>query len=355
MRRVPVHPAAWWAWALALGSMALVTSNPLLLIALGLVAATVGTLRRSPTGSQAALGSFLVLGAWVVGIRVAFQVVFGLRLPGHVLVALPQLQLPSWLAGVSLGGAVTAESLLAATVAGLKLAVALVAFGAANAVASPRELVRILPQSLAALSTAISVALAFVPSLLVGIAEQREARLLRGRPVRGFAGWRAMAIPALEGSLRSSTALAASMAARGYGGQGLSEARVPAPLLSLGLLGLGAATAGSYLLAYPTVPAAAAASLASLGLAAMGAVVVLGARKVARTRYRPAPFGLSSLATLATAAMVVAGVLTARVVEPTSVSWNPYSWTAPTLGWLAMASALLALAPLAWSDQELVR
>lgn len=335
--------------------MALVASNPLLLIALGLGAATVGTLRRSATGSGAALGSFLVLGAWVVAIRVGFQVIFGLRLPGHVVVDLPQLQLPGWLAGVSLGGPVTVESIAAAAVAGAKLAVALVAFGAANAVASPRELVRILPQSLAALSTAVSVALAFVPALLVAIGEQREARLLRGRPVRGFAGWRAMAAPALEGSLRSSTALAASMASRGYGARGVAEARVPASLLTLGLGGLGAATAGTYLLAYPTVPGPVALALAVVGLAAMAAVLVLGSRQVARTRYRPAPFAASSYATVLAALLLVAGVLVARSVAPETVTWNPYSWTAPPAGWIALLAAAASLAPLAWTRPEVAR
>lgn len=347
-----MHPAAWWAWALAIGSMALVTSNPIALGVLGLVAAAVGSLRRSATGSAAALGSFVVLGLWVVGIRVAFQVVFGLRLPGHVVVQLPELQLPHWLAGVSLGGPITVESIATAAVAGAKLAVALVAFGAANAVASPRELVRILPQSLAALSTAVSVALAFVPALLVAIAEQREARLLRGRPVRGFAGWRAMAGPALEGSLRSSTALAASMASRGYGGRGLADARVPVPLLSLGLVGLGASTAGTYLLAYPTVPALLALAVVLGGLAAIAAVVLLGSRRVARTRYRPAPFGPSSLATLMAAAALVACVLTARAVAPATVAWNPYAWTAPSVGWLVLLAGTAGLAPLAWTRPE---
>ena len=40
------------------------------------------------------------------------QVLFGVRLPGHVLFTLPSVDLPDWAAGVTLGGPVTAEALV---------------------------------------------------------------------------------------------------------------------------------------------------------------------------------------------------------------------------------------------------
>ena len=344
-----IHPLAWWLWAACIASMALITSNPLVLIGLGLVAATVGLLRQSEGGVSAALGSFLMIGIWVVGIRVAFQVIFGVRLPGHVLFSLPELQLPSWAAGVSLGGPVTAEALIAAAIAGCKLGVALIAFGAANALASPRDLMRILPQSLASLSVAVSVALAFVPELLLAIREQREARLLRGRPVRGLSGWRAMLVPVIEGSLRSASALSASMVSRGFGAAGATSNRLSLPFLTLGLSGLGLATAGAYLLAYPSLPLALAISLIVTGFAAIAAVLVGGSRKVLRTRYRPLHFGGNSWAVLISGLGLSAGLLIAQSITPDLLAWNPYTWTMPAVSWLCFASMLMGLSALLWS------
>ena len=50
----------------------------------------------------------------IIVVRVVLQILFGYRLPGHVLFTLPHVTLPSWAAGVTLGGPVTAESIVAA-------------------------------------------------------------------------------------------------------------------------------------------------------------------------------------------------------------------------------------------------
>ena len=45
-------------------------------------------------------------------IRVVLEILFGIRLPGHVLFTLPQVPLPLWAAGVSIGRPVTAEAVI---------------------------------------------------------------------------------------------------------------------------------------------------------------------------------------------------------------------------------------------------
>ena len=63
---------------------------------------------------------------------------FGNELQGRVLVRLPSVPLPSVFAGLRIGGAVTTQSVLAATYSGLQLATLLICIGAANSLASPR-------------------------------------------------------------------------------------------------------------------------------------------------------------------------------------------------------------------------
>ena len=50
---------------------------------------------------------------------------------------------------------------------------------------------------------------------MIELGRIREARRLRGRPVRGVAALRGLALPVLEGGLERSVALAASMDSRG--------------------------------------------------------------------------------------------------------------------------------------------
>ena len=84
-----------------------------------------------------------------------------------------------------LGGPVSLESLLYAAYDGLRLAAILACLGAANALASPRRLLRYLPATLYDVGTAIVVGLTFAPQLLSDARAVRAARTLRGHDGRG--------------------------------------------------------------------------------------------------------------------------------------------------------------------------
>ena len=121
-------------------------------------------------------------------VTVLLQVLLGARYPGHTLVTLPAVPLPSWLGGISLGGPITGEALLNAFVSGLRLAVLITCFGAANALAHPARLARILPAALYEVGVAVVVALTFVPQLAESLVRVRvraaAARSLDHRPAR---------------------------------------------------------------------------------------------------------------------------------------------------------------------------
>ena len=217
-RRVrSLHPLAWWVWSLGLAAAAMRMTNPLLLGLVIVVAGWVVAARRTDAPWGRTFSFALRLGAFLVVMRVVLAALFGLRVPGTVLFTLPIVELPSWAAGVNIGGPVTVELLLGAATEGLRLAAIVACFGAASALANPYRLLRSLPAVLYEVGVALTVALAIVPNTVLTAGRVREARRLRGRAVRGLRGLQGLAMPVLEGALERSVDLAASMDARGYG------------------------------------------------------------------------------------------------------------------------------------------
>jgi len=339
-----LHPGAWWAWALLLATAATRTTNPLLLgLLLGVVAFVVAG-RRGPRGNRA-FGFFVRLGVLVLAMRLVFEALFGSSLPGHVLVRLPSVPLPSALAGLRIGGPLTAESLVSAGYGGLQLATLLICVGAANSLASPRRLLRSLPGALYELGVAVTVAMSFAPQLVLAGSRVRRARRLRGKSTSGLRGWIGSALPVLQDGLESSIELAAAMDSRGFGRRGATsrtKARVASSALLIGLLAVAAAMYG---LLATGAPAAVGLPLLLGGSATAAAAVLLGGHGVVRTKYRPDRWGGPEwLVTLAGGAAVF-GVIAAGRVAPGSLHTGAYPIVAPALPWPAVAGVALALLP----------
>ena len=250
-----LHPGAWWVWAIALAATALRTTDPLLLGLIAVVVAFVVSARRTDAPWARSFGSFLRLGIIVIIIRVVFQMLFGVRVEGTTLFTIPSVTLPSWAAGVSLGGPVTAEALVDAACQGLRLAVVLLCFGAASSLCSPYRMLRALPSALYEAGVAITVALTFAPQAIIASRQVRDARRLRGRADRGVRAWAGSAMPVLEGALDRSVALAASMDARGYGRRGATPRHRRRLISALMLAGLCLVAVGAYGLLDASAPA----------------------------------------------------------------------------------------------------
>ncbi|HEY0639479.1 MAG TPA: energy-coupling factor transporter transmembrane component T [Pseudonocardiaceae bacterium] len=347
-RAAALHPGAWWLWALALGTAASRTTNPLLL---GLVLAVTGyvvSARRTNSPWARAYGVFLRLGLLVIALRTLFHVVFGGTYGSTVLVTLPQLPLPDAFRGIRIGGPVTAEGLVAALSDGLRLAVLLACVGAANALANPRRLLRSMPAALYEVSVAVVVTLTAAPQLITSARQVHRARRLRGDASRGPRAVRTVLVPVLQDALDRSLALAAAMDSRGYGrtaGVPRAVRRATGALLLTGLLGVcvgvyGLLDAGSpAVIGVPTL--AAGALLAAGGL-------LLASRRVPRTRYRPDRWRTREAVVVSSGLAAVAAVLLAGALgEPALVPPTaPLAW--PTLPLLPAAGLLVALLP-AWA------
>jgi energy-coupling factor transport system permease protein len=158
-----LHPVAWWLWAIGLAAAASLTTNPLLLLLLVGVASVVVMARRSDQPWARSFRLYVWVGVIIVVIRVVFRVVFGGGYPGRVVLDLPLVPLPDWVAGITLLGPVTREALLAGLYDGLRLATIVICIGAANSLANPKRLLRSVPPALYEIGTALVVAVTVLP------------------------------------------------------------------------------------------------------------------------------------------------------------------------------------------------
>ena len=293
-RRLPraLHPVAWWVWALGLVVAVNRTTNPLLLILTLSVLGFVVASRRTDAPWARAFKYYVALALIVILLRVLFQSVFASGVaPGeHVLFDLPRIRLPSWYAGIRIGGPVSLEGTLSAAVDGLRLGTMICCIGAANALANPKRALRVLPGALYELGMAVVVAISMAPQLIESVQRVARARRLRAGKRRGWRALRSIAVPVLADALERSVLLAAAMDSRGYGRSGTTtraRRRLTASLMLVGMVGLCVGCygllggSGPRLLGTPAI-------LAGTLLCCGG--LALGSQRVRRTHYRPDPW-----------------------------------------------------------------
>jgi energy-coupling factor transport system permease protein len=340
-----LHPGAWWLWALGCAAAASRTTNLLLLLLLGAVLGYVVAARRTQAPWARAFGVFLRVAVVIIAFRTVFQVLLAPSQPGLLLFTLPEIPLPAWAAGLTLGGPVTGEAVLAALTDGVRLATVLLCVGAANALANPKRLLALVPPALYEAGVAVVVAITFTPQLVESVQRIRAARRLRGRPHRGPRSLVQVALPVLEDALERSLALASAMDSRGYG----RRAAIPAAtrrwtgvLLLTGLLGV---CLGVYGLLDATAPAGVGLGLLGTGLTLAVVGLRLAGRRTVRTRYRPDPWLGPEWATAGAGLAVAAGVLLSGVLDPAGVSPPTAPLAFPPLPPLATVAVLLGLLP----------
>lgn len=342
-----LHPGAWWLWALALAAAASRTTNPVPLLLIVAVTAYVVAARRTADPWAGAYAIFLKLALLIIAIRVVLQGLLSESSQGPtVWFTLPEVPLPDWLAGIKLGGTVSAEAVLSATYSGLQLGTVLCCVGAANALASPRRLLAHLPGALYEAGVACVVALTFAPQLAADAVRIRRAHRLRGHRPGALTGLRRTALPVLEGALDRSIELAAAMDSRGYGrtmdadrgSRRLTGLLIGGGLLGIGVGGYGMLDGGAELWrGLPTLVVGAAVAVAGLAV---------GGRRTGRTRYRPEPWAVPELLVVAGGLLAAVAVFVTAAGDPTLLTTGDPVAT-PPVPWLGVVGILAALAP-AW-------
>jgi len=217
MKKPALHPLTWWIWA-GLLAIAIIRfqSTVLTLLCVGVVAGLVFWLREDAPWGRSFTWT-LKLSLWILIIRTVIGILIGVPIPGNTVFTLPIVQLPSWMPGIRIGGAVTSERLTSAISEGVLICAIILIFGAAASLTSPHRLLRTLPVYVYEFGVSLVIATSALPQLVSSVTRIRQAQLLRGQSLRGFRSWKRIAIPLLEESLARSLDLAAAMDSRGYG------------------------------------------------------------------------------------------------------------------------------------------
>ncbi|MBA2337849.1 MAG: energy-coupling factor transporter transmembrane protein EcfT [Acidimicrobiia bacterium] len=341
-----VHPGAWWLWALGLATAASRTTNPLLLLLIVGVATTVVLMRRPDTPWSAGFRFYLWAGLFVLVLRVGFRLVLGGGIPGRVLFTLPEMGLPEWMAGITIGGPATVENLVGGLYDGMRLAAMLICLGAANALADAKRLLRSVPRALHDLGAAVVVAVGFAPQLVESVRRVHRAQRLRGHAGGGRRVIRRTLMPVLEDATARALVLAAAMEGRGYGHDTVvpGRRRLTGALILTGLVGVAV---GLYGLMDGTAPVMLGFPVLMAGVTAAAIGFVTAGSGVTATSYRPDPWRAAEWAVAGGGIVAAAGVIAAGVLDPEVLFPSLSMW--PALTALGATAVLTAAIPV-WVD-----
>lgn len=341
-----LHPGAWWWWAVCLAAAVSLTTNPFLLALAIAVVVFVVLSRRTDAPWARAFRWYAYLGIFVILTRVVLYVLVGAKTGDTVLVTLPTVDLPSWAAGIQLLGPITLEGLVVAACEGLRLAAMFLCFGAANALANPRRLLRLLPSALRDVGTAVVVAVSVVPTLVLGVGRVTRAQQLRGDLHGGLDRLRRIGLPLMEETLERSLSLAAAMDARGYGALRQQSRRSRLLTGAISLVGLVAVCVGLFGLLGPSSGFTVASRWVVLGGLGLGmAGIALAGRQSPVTIYRPDPWRLPEALTFECGLMAVLLIIAALQLNPTAAAMPTEPLGVPALPPLALVGFLVAALP----------
>jgi len=325
---------AWMVWGTSAFLIALLARNPFVLVELGIVALTV-RFACVPPERLAGIGWILRVAPLMLAIGVVFNVLT-VRSGDRVLATLPD----SW---PVIGGDLTWNAFAYGVVSALALFVLLLVGTTLGALMRWIDLTRILPQRVAPLAVAGSVAWVFLPELSRSFTDIRETMALRGIPLRGPRSFLPLVVPLLAQGLERAMTTAEVLEARGFGGRPVrAGSRRAGGMADLALIaGLVALAAGSYDLvsggriAWPILFAG--------GAAALGTGLLR--RPVAdapRTRYRLARWRWMDTATCAGSVAVAAIFLWRWIAQPAGLGFDPY----PHLEWPPVDLPMMLVMPL---------
>lgn len=219
-----MHVHAWVAWVALVMAIALTSTNPFYLVIVLLSVILVAVLAPKTGSAVAGLRALAIFGVALFAISIAIAAING-NSGSHILFTMPGPDIPGWLGGLRLGGPVSAEGIVAATIRGLTILCIFLAFGVFNGAVRPHRVLRMAPAALFHAGLVVTIGLTLLPASVEDLRRLREMRALRGAR-SGIRELPALVVPAVIGGLERSMRLAEAMEARGY------ASAPPAPRLS---------------------------------------------------------------------------------------------------------------------------
>lgn len=336
----PLDPRAWMIWAMAASVPPLVGRNPWPLAATLLAVLGVWGVWGA-TGAGARWRPLLRL-ALLFGV---VSILFNL-LTAHV-GDLVLLELPAnW---PIVGGVLTLNALLFGVLSALAIVTLVVIGITLGATLDWTLIIRLLPERMAPLAVAGSVAWSYLPRTTVALQEIREAQAARGFRPRGLRDAPPLIVPLLAGGLERSLTTAEALEARAFGAPLSAESLAKPWQLAGWLVGLAAAMTGAFCLALgQTIVAAAllAAALAVLLFSSLAGKPPPDALR--RTRYRDPVWEQPEWVVSGAALLVLVIELVVLVRDPAAFRYEPYpTLTAPAINLQLLAALGLLLTPAA--------
>ena len=207
----------WWLWSIFLAIAAIRSQNIFFGLLLITLFAVVVRNRQSDLSWGNPFKLTLQLALIATVIRIFFAVLIGTPLPGRVLFSLPQLELPTWLTGIRIGGDVTQERVISVLNESLKFALIIIAFGAASALSSPIEIIKVISGKIYLFGITLVIAISVLPQIVQSFKRVLAARKMRGLAKVKFSNFRSVITPVLEESIERAIDLSAAMESRGFG------------------------------------------------------------------------------------------------------------------------------------------
>ena len=339
-RARPLDPRAWIVWAIAASLPPLVGRNPWPLAAT--LFAVLGVWAAWSTGAAGARWRPLLRLALVFGV---VSVLFNL-LTAHVgdrpIAALPE----TW---PVIGGELTLNALVYGFLSALAILSLVTVSATLGATLDWSVAMRLLPERMAALAVAGSVAWAYLPRTTVALSEIREAQMARGYRPRGLRDAAPLVIPLLAGGLERAMITAEALEARAFGAP-LSPELNPHPWQIAALVGgLVAAVTGAFSLAVGEM-AVSAALLIVAGVALTAGLFTRrgNTTRLRRSRYRDPVWERPEWIVSSVAIAVLAVEIATLLLDPAAFRYEPYpSLTAPAISLPLLAALGLLLAPAA--------
>jgi energy-coupling factor transport system permease protein len=334
-----LDPRAWLLWAAAAVIPPLLGRNPWPIAAALLAIISVWAV-WSPGAAGRRWRPLLRL-AFVFGLVSVIFNVLTVRAGDVVIGYLPD----SW---PIIGGALTLNALVYGLLGALAI-FTLVAVSATLGVVLDWTLaIRLLPDRMAPLAVAGSVAWAYLPQTTVALGEIRDAQAARGFRPRGARDILPLLMPLLGGGLERAMITAEALEARAFGAPLAGEAQTGTWRLFTLLLSLTTVATGAYVLILGSLQAGAA-------LLAAGALLLIASvtRRPApqdkqRTRYREPVWEQAEWAVAITSLVVLVAQVVLLARDPGGFRYEPYpSIDVPSVHLPLLALLALLLTPAA--------
>jgi energy-coupling factor transport system permease protein len=329
-----LHPVSWLVWTVIVAAIAILTRNPLYLgILFGIAILQYASASRDRPDAQG-WRALWRLAAGMALLIIPFNALT-VHVGSYVLFELPA----AWPA---IGGAITLEAILWGCISALSLLTLLTLFAAFNLRVDQAQILRLTPSFIYEAGLIVSIAVAFVPQMVLSAREIREAQRIRGHRMRRLRDMLPFVIALLTTGLERSFQLAESIEARGFGrARDLPRGR---DLLYKGLtlLGLAGLPIGILAVSYSEALTGIGWAVTLVSVGTLVSVFWAEGQRVQRTHYRRDRWTWRDGIVLAASACVVVILIAARARDPEVLYYYPYVELLPPFEpWIG--TALLAL------------